>query len=428
MKVSDTFHRYGQYDPMVPVWCVTPEKDRCIHRFFDTSPFSPSGRYMALFRLPYEDHLPEPGDAGEIIVVDLENGENRVVAVTRAWEAQMGPNLQWGADDNVLLFNDVDTSEWTPYAVKLNPHTGEKIRLGACIYRVSPDGKKILSANMTTMRRTQNGYGVVIPDERVQRNIGLRNDDGFSLTNTETGESKLLISIKEAYERTASREELKELDDWEVYGFHCKWNAQGTRIMFSVRRFPKNETDRFDLMSVRKLKKRDVIRYDVFTFQEETRELYNAIPATEWEKRGHHTTWHPDGERLTMNLCIDRSDLYFCEVHYDGTNLKKIIEEIPGSGHPTVHPNGKQIVADAYVAEPVSFGDGTIPIRLIDLEGKQEKTLLRIRTETEAQREHSTLRVDPHPAWDPTYTWIAFNGYADGTRRVYIADLSQVLV
>ncbi len=198
--------------------------------------------------------------------------------------------------------------------------------------------------------------------------------------------------------------------------------------MFSVRRFPKNETDRFDLMSVRKLKKRDVIRYDVFTFQEETRELYNAIPATEWEKRGHHTTWHPDGERLTMNLCIDRSDLYFCEVHYDGTNLKKIIEQIPGSGHPTVHPNGKQIVADAYVAEPVSFGDGTIPIRLIDLEGKQEKTLLRIRTETEAQREHSTLRVDPHPAWDPTYTWIAFNGYADGTRRVYIADLSQVLV
>jgi len=141
MKVSETFHRYGQYDPMVPVWCVTPEKDRCIHRFFDTSPFSPSGRYMALFRLPYEDHLPEPGDAGEIIVVDLENGEDRVVAVTRAWEAQMGPNLQWGADDNVLLFNNVDTSEWTPYAVKLNPYTGEKIRLGACIYRVSPDGK-----------------------------------------------------------------------------------------------------------------------------------------------------------------------------------------------------------------------------------------------------------------------------------------------
>ena len=111
--------------------------------------------------------MPVPGDAGEIVLVDLETGEERVVADTRGWEAQMGPNLKWGADDNVLLFNDVDTLQWTPYAVKLNPHTREKIRLGACIYRVCPDGKKMLSANTTTMRRTQNGYGVVIPDERV---------------------------------------------------------------------------------------------------------------------------------------------------------------------------------------------------------------------------------------------------------------------
>ncbi len=79
---------------------------------------------------------------------------------------------------------------------------------------------------------------------------------------------------------------------------------------------------------------------------------------------------------MTFNLCIDRTDLYFCQVNYDGTDLKKITEEVPGSGHPTVHANRKQIVADAC-------------------------------------------------PWDPTFTRVAFNGYADGTHRVYVADLSE---
>ena len=37
------------------------------------------------------------------------------------------------------------------------------------------------------------------------------------------------------------------------------------------------------------------------------------------------------------------------------------------------------------------------------------------------------LRVDPHPAWDYTFTRIAFNTYTGGTRRVFVADLSRVL-
>jgi Tol biopolymer transport system component len=403
---------------------VTPDTGRSIQRFFDTSPFSPSGKYIAVFRLPYEDHLPQPGDAAEIVMIDLETGEEKTVADTRGWETQMGANLQWGADDDTLLFNDVDTSSWAPFAVKLDPHTGEKKKLGGCIYRVSPDGKKIMSANMTTMRKTQNGYGVVIPDDQIQQNPGLSDEDGFYITDTDTGESELFISIKETYERTASKEELKELEEnWETYGFHCKWNAQGTRIMYSMRRFPKGEKSRFNMM------KQQALRFDVFTCDGDGGNLYNAIPADQWDKGGHHTTWHPDGDRLTMNLNIERTGMYFCEVNYDGTNLKKIIEELPGSGHPTVHPNGIQIVTDTYTFEKVSFGDGTIPIRFVNLEKKTEETLIRIKTETEFQKEVcSSLRVDPHPAWDPTYTRIAFNGYADGTRRVYVADLTSVLV
>lgn len=105
--LSDDFPRYTAFDPLVPVWCVTPNTGRTIHRFFDTSPFSPSGRYLALTRLPFEDRLPQPGDVAEVVRTDLETGEECVVAETQGWDTQLGAQAQWGADDTQLFFNDV---------------------------------------------------------------------------------------------------------------------------------------------------------------------------------------------------------------------------------------------------------------------------------------------------------------------------------
>jgi len=40
----------------------------------------------------------------------------------------------------------------------------------------------------------------------------------------------------------------------------------------------------------------------------------------------------------------------------------------------------------------------------------------------------SGMRVDLHPAWDRSaYKRVAINGVLDGTRRVFVADLSGVL-
>lgn len=71
----------------------------CIHRFFDTSPVSPSGKYIALFRFPSEERSPRPGDWGEVFVQDLESGEVLFTARSCGWEMQLGANVQWGADD-----------------------------------------------------------------------------------------------------------------------------------------------------------------------------------------------------------------------------------------------------------------------------------------------------------------------------------------
>jgi hypothetical protein len=92
-----------------------------------------------------------------------------------------------------------------------------------------------------------------------------------------------------------------------------------------------------------------------------------------------------------------------------------------------MHPNGRHVLSDAYTTEPVSFGDGTAPIRLIDLLTSTDTALVRIRTEPLAERARGALRVDPHPAWDRSHSHIAFNACPEGRRQVFVADLRGAL-
>lgn len=420
--LDDLFPRYTDFNPRVPTWCVTPKLDGCIQRFFDTSPFSPSGRYIAATRFLQEERLPLPGEKAEIVLVDLQTGEECIVAETCGWETQMGANVNWGADDNTLYFNNVDTTTWESFIVKLNPHTKEQERLEGSIYRISPNGKQIISASAKRMRRTQHGYGVVVPDEHVPRNYGLSSEDGLYVTDTQTGKQTLLVSISDIFEHATPKIDKAYYEQGECYGFHCKFNPQGDRLLFSMRWMPKQKKEPWDMNPTGELE------FFVVTMKPDGSDIHVAVGPKEWRKVGHHINWFPDGKRLSMNLCIDGDDkMYLVEVNYDGTNLKKITESVPGSGHPTVHPNGKQILTDTYEHEKMADGDGTVPLRWIDLEEGTEETIIKINVANDAQKRIVALRVDPHPAWDSTHQFIAFNGFYKGTRHVFVADMRDVI-
>jgi hypothetical protein len=320
--VADSFSRYTEFDPLVPVWCVTPDLSGCIHRFFDTSPFSPSGRHIAVFQLPFEDRRPEPGDAGKVCLIDLQTGETRTVADTRGWEPQMGANINWGKSDHELFFNDVDTANWKPFAWKLDPLDGTREKMEGTVYHASPDGRWLISANMTTMRRTQPGYGVVVPDETVRRNVGPPDDDGFYVTDTTTGECRLFASIAEMLDMADPPVKTDNVDRCEIYGFHSKFNPQGDWLMLSLRWFPEEEGPGFDVFQ----RKQAAVSLAWVTTPFPKDSMHCSIGPEQWEKGGHHATWFPDGRRISMNLNIDRDGLRFVQVNADGSDLHKIPE------------------------------------------------------------------------------------------------------
>jgi len=400
MPLLNHFPRYTDFHPLVPICCVTPRTPGAIHRFFDTSPFSPSGRTIALTRFPFEDRLPQPGDPAHIILIDLESGAERAVAETRGWDTQLGAQVQWGADDRSLFYNDLDVATWTPFGVRMNPLTGERQALDGTVYMVSPDGTRAASPCLLRTGLSQVGYGVIAPDEHLPRNRGASADDGVYVTDTRTGKCSLPPFDREKYQ------------EGDFYGFHVKWNPQGTRLLFVLRWVP--------WASERPLLN------NVITMDVDGGQIHVAMPDALWSRGGHHPNWCPDGEHVMMNLATGEG-LRFVRVRYDGTALQLLNPDILGSGHPTMHPDGRYIVTDVYCGrKPLAFDDGTTPIRWVDLQEGTDQQLVRIRTQPNFSGPKKELRVDPHPAWDRTFTRFAFNACPDGKRRVFVAEAGSL--
>jgi hypothetical protein len=410
--ISNRFPEYSEHDPLVPVWCATPGDGGYIHRFFDTSPFSPSGRYLALTRLPYEDRVPSPGDPAEVILVDLQEGSERVIAQSCGWDTQLGTQAQWGTDDTQLFFNDLDTDTWRPHGVKMNPQSGDRKDLDGTVYMVSPDGRFVASPSFLKMGLTQLGYGVITPPGQVPPNRWAPEDDGIFVTCTDTGKTELLVSLRTIVESAIPAIDPDAYREGDFYGFHVKWNCRGDRLMFVLRWVPHSGGK---------------MKHDLITMNADGTDIRLAIPEAIWGKGGHHPNWTPDGDGITINLKLDGQTLRLASSNWDGDGLSPMTEAVVGSGHPTLHPNGRHIVTDVYLHEPLAFGDGTTPIRWIDLETGTEETLVRINNDPPFPGPKKERRIDPHPAWDRSFRWIAFNGCEAGTRKVYIADLQSKL-
>ncbi len=389
---------------------------RIIHRFFDTSPISPSGRYVGLFRLPNEVRTPQPGEAGEVVVVDLATGTEKVVATSRGWETQMGANVQWGKTDADLFFNDVDVATWTPFAVRLDPATGQSRRINGTVFTVSPDGTQLTSYNLVASRKIQVGYGVVLPEERTRRNIGPVADDGLFVTDLASGKTKMIASIRDIYERAVPKLEIPHAERCEFYCFQIRWNRQGTRVMAFLRWHDPTEP------------KGGPRRLTLVTMKGDGSDIRLAVTPAQYARGGHHPMWAPDGENITINLNVrdGTKDLDLVRVRYDGTDLRSI--HPVGSGHPSMHPTLPFVITDAYTHEPLARGDGTVPLRLIDLRTKSETALAHVLARRSDSAKLTTeFRIDQHPVWDATGRFIVFNGVYNDTRSVYLADVGAWL-
>lgn len=395
----------------VPAWCITRALGRCTHRFFDTCPISPSGRWLAVTRLPHEDHPPAPGEQATVVCFDLLSGEVREIGPTHAWDIQLGAQVQWGPSDEVLYFNDQNPGEWIPFAVQHDLASGTSRRLGGPVYMVSPDGSRLASPCLRRTLQTQAGYGAVVPREFLTENHGAPDDDGIYVTDAVSGRSRLLVSLAQIVEATGIADRV-DLRTAAFYGFHVKWSPNGERLLLVLRNRPRGQNRNQSY---------------VVTLDQDGGNIRLALDWSVWSAGGHHPNWHPDSEYIVMNLRDTSRKMRFVCFRYDGSGLFEPVPGAVGSGHPSFSPDGRFLLTDAYLAEKLGTPpDRCAPLRLINLATGKEKIAANIDTRPTVE-DGSLFRIDPHPAWHGGGRFVAFNGRADGTRQVFVADLASLL-
>lgn len=406
-------YRFRPYRPgktLVPITCVTPDDGFYIHTFFDVCPFSPSQRYLAVTRLPFQNRVPRLGETADVCVIDLYEQKIETVYRTKGWGMQLGANLHWGVTDRYLYTNDVIGKDAVCVQIDLEtrqtkPFVGPK-------YDIAPDESCAIGFPLCLLNATQRGYGV---PKTAYLPPGASTSEGLWRTDLKTNTKSLLVSVADVVAHT--REHFKH-ERGTFYFFHSKFNRQGTRIIQVLRYLvPRRKLLR------RVLPGRGLLHRQLFTFDANGDNIQQAVRAEDWDLGGHHPNWHPDGERIIMNLKPDGRTLRFCQFKYNGSEFTVLSEKHLGSGHPSIEAGGRYLVSDCYVKEPMALENREVPIRLLDLTSDEEEYLCTV--DTLGLR--GVLRLDPHPVWSRDYKQLCFNAALNGKRQVFIADLSNLI-
>ena len=389
---------------------------RTTHRFFDSSAISPSGRYVCATRTRREGPADvTPGDVAEVVVYDLQKKrKDRFPVVyrrpTAAWDAQLGAQVQWGASDDDLYFNDVvgTRSDGAPIVrgVRSDWQRGRETRLPTPVYHVTRDGARAAAPrDLAALRMTQDGYGVVATPAQLRHLESQK--DGVHVLDLRTNataflELSALVAAAEldSRPRTVAGGDARRGAECHRHVFHVKWNAKGTRLLVVVRArghgCPRGDANH------------------ALTVDPDGADV--RVVAT-WLRDGNHPNWLEDG-RLSMNY--EGKVCAFDDV--EGASCQVLSER--ASGHPVGVPGrGDLVVTDTYAKEHAAFGleAGEAALRVLS-GGDREAWLGVFPVAALGTMPTDVWRCDAHPAFDLKGRRLALNVWVRGSRRVAVTD------
>ena len=389
---------------------------RTTHRFFDSSAISPSGRYVCATRTRREGPADvTPGDVAEVVVYDLQKKrKDRFPVVyrrpTAAWDAQLGAQVQWGASDDDLYFNDVvgTRGDGAPIVrgVRSDWQRGRETRLPTPVYHVTRDGARAAAPrDLAALRMTQDGYGVVTTPAQL-RHLETQKD-GVHVLDLRTNataflELSALVAAAEldSRPRTVAGGDARKGAECHRHVFHVKWNAKGTRLLVVVRArghgCPRGDANH------------------ALTVDPDGADV--RVVAT-WLRDGNHPNWLEDG-RLSMNY--EGKVCAFDDV--EGASCQVLSER--ASGHPVGVPGrGDLVVTDTYAKEHAAFGleAGEAALRVLS-GGDREAWLGVFPVAALGTMPTDVWRCDAHPAFDVKGRRLALNVWVRGSRRVAVTD------
>lgn len=167
-------------------------------------PWNGDGRYIVALRTDFQDRMPAPADAAEVVLIDTRRNHT-VTAIdrTRGWNFQQGTMFYWNpqAPDTQLFFNDRDPRTNHVFTVLFDIARRKRIREfrypGTPFGNsgVAQNGGRFLGLNYGRLARLRPVTGY--PEAHGWTgDAAAPADDGIFLVDAGTGAKRLLVSYR----------------------------------------------------------------------------------------------------------------------------------------------------------------------------------------------------------------------------------------
>ena len=378
------------------------------HHFFGyigqcrTTPWNLSGRYILSLRTDFQDHMPRPDEAAEVVLLDTENDyEEIVVDRTCGWNFQQGTMFYWNphAPETQFFFNDRNPATGKVFCVLYDVASRKRVR--EYHYDDTPvgnsgvrqEGGAFLGINYARLARLRLVTGYPGAYDWTDGELHPA-DDGIFKIDVATGAKTLLVSYAQL--RDALLPTYPRVANTALFINHTLWNRPGDLIYFYARGNFNTDTE----INV------------PFTMRDDGSQLTPLATFI-----GGHPDWG-EGHQLIGATGKDRQIIYDCD--------ERKVVRVLGDSSVFVKPSGD--IALSFDGRWLVNGaerDGRNAYAFFPMQGGEV-----IHTTGRDQSGYTSgdLRIDGSPAWNRDGTAILFPSLADDpqrTRQLFIVRLGK---
>jgi len=403
------------------------------HHFFgyyNKTNWDRTSRYLLAQQVPAMDFRLDPAREAAVGYFDLQEDDRfHAFDRTRAWNWQMGSQLQWldGREGLHAVYNtrtDDASARYPGFGAAIcDVRSGRKTRLPMPVYVVAPDSRFALCVDYRrlyvtheTIGYSEHGGPFALPRAPA--------DDGIHRMDLETGDTSLVVS----YRQLMQVRHLPSMDRAIHWVSHIEINPASSRVLF-LHRWTERVADETcflhrlvtmnpDGSGLRILECSDhplpqlADDFDpsaVGAFDYEKSEWQISHPL--WRDNGRIIVWGPHAGAIHYHEYEDR----------DGSEVKVIgAGTLVENGHMTFSPVDKRwLLSDTYP----DAGTHERTLFLFDCDRGVRHDLGRFWADPALSKEN---RCDLHPRWSRDGRQVCIDSVHERERQMYVLDVSSL--
>ncbi|TAM86175.1 MAG: hypothetical protein EPN41_10420 [Candidimonas sp.] len=396
--------------------------------YYNKTVWDRAGRYLLAHRAPFRDALLTPALAVDVGFFDLARDTYHAVDTTRAWNWQMGCQLQWldGLPGRQIIYNvrvDNGAHGAGAFASRVrNLDTGATRDLPLPVYVVSADSRYALCVDYGRLYITHQTIGY---PPRPARLPAAPDDDGIRRLDIASGRHELVLSYGDLFRF----HHLQSMDNAIHWVSHMEISPSSRRVVLLHRWTERVEDETCFLHrlitmdpdggNLRLLECSDhplpqlgrgFDPATVGTFDYEKSPWQISHPS--WRDDEHIVVWGPHGGAIHYQLYRDS----------DAGDVQAIAPAaLAENGHMTFSPvDSRWLLSDTYP-------DSVTHVRalfLFDVERNVRYDIGHFRADPHLSKEN---RCDLHPRWSRDGRSVCVDSMHESGRHMYVLDVSKVV-